>query len=114
MTDNAQDLTLGQLLALADERVGGRQQVLHILEVSRQRIQSALTGGPPLHATRLVKLGMSAGVSPFDALRAGGRADFAALLEQALRSELRRLTPLERQSLREFRRLTDVVRTGSV
>lgn len=99
-------LTLETLLALAEQRLGCRKAVFDAIAVSRQRFHSAMRGGPPLHIERLLRLALTAGADPLDTLRAGGRAGFAELLEEAARPRLGDTTIPQRALLREYQQLS--------
>lgn len=76
-------MTLSELVDRACARLGGRQAMYDKLAVSRQRVHSAIRGGPPLHFERLLRLAIAAGVDPSEALRVGGRESTADLIEEA-------------------------------
>lgn len=99
-------MTLKALVDLAAEKTGGPKALRAEVRISRQRLHSAMNGGPPLHAMRLVHLALAAGVDPVDALRCGGRSDFASLLERAL-CRSAELTPTHRLWLQAFQRLPE-------
>lgn len=100
-------LSLESVLAQAERKLGSRKAVLAALNVSRQRFHSALRGGPPLHIERLLQLALVPGTDPLETLRAGGRARFADLLEEAARPRLGETTITQRALLREFERLSE-------
>lgn len=97
-------MTLATLVRVAEKKRGSQKAVLAALCVSRQRLHSAMRGGPPLHAVRLVRLALASEVDPLDALRAGGRGEFADLLEQGSLS-ISGLKAPERSVLRTYRLL---------
>jgi hypothetical protein len=99
-------LSLESVLAQAERKLGSRKAVLAAINVSRQRFHSAVRGGPPLHIERVLRLALVAGTDPLETLRAGGRARFADLLEEAARPRLGETTTTQRALLREFERLS--------
>lgn len=99
-------LTLEAILALAERKLGSRKAVFYTIAISRQRFHSAMRGGPPLHIERLLHLALLAGADPLETLRAGGRARFANLLEEAARPRLGDTTIPQRALLREYQRLS--------
>jgi hypothetical protein len=96
------DPTLAALLNLADAKLGSRHAVLLAIPVSRQRLDSAMRGGPPLRAERLLRLALIADVDPAEALRAGGREPLATLLDAAYGPERGGVTAPQRSLLRRF------------
>jgi hypothetical protein len=74
------------------------------LAISRQRLHSAMAGGPPLRFERLIRLAMYIDVDPSEALRAGGRAAEADLIELAYATRLEGATTYQRALLRELGR----------
>lgn len=100
-------LTLEAVLAQAEHKLGSRKAVFDAIAISRQRFHSAMRGGPPLHIERLVRLALTAGADPLDTLRAGGRARFAALLEEAAKPRLGETSIPQRALLREYQHLSD-------
>lgn len=115
MTEDS-GLTLSGLLALADKKLGSRKETRARLGgISTQRLYSATHGGPPLRSERVVRLAVIAGIEPTDALRAGGHATLAELLEEAYLARLKDITLEDARLLVEWRRLPasaqDVVRS---
>lgn len=98
--------TLEALLALAERRLGSRKAVFATLAVSRQRFHSAMRGGPPLRIERLIRLALAAGADPLETLRAGGRAAFADLLEEAARPRFGETTIAQRALLDAYQQLS--------
>jgi hypothetical protein len=95
-------LTFADLIARADRALGGRAAVLRALPLSRQRLQSALHGGPPLRAERLVRLAVITGVDVCKTLRATGRTRLADLLDEAYGFRFADATPIQRLILRDL------------
>jgi hypothetical protein len=98
-------LTFADLIARADRTLGGRAAVLRALPLSRQRLYSALHGGPPLRAERLVRLAAITGVDVCATLRATGRTLLADLLDEAYGHRFAAATPTERLLLRDLTEL---------
>lgn len=99
-------ITLETVVDRAARRLGCRKALFTKIGISRQRVHSAVRGGPPLHVERLLRLSIEAGADPLETLRAGGRTRFAELLEEAARGRLGETSVSERALLREYRRLT--------
>jgi hypothetical protein len=101
-------VTFDSLIALAEARLGSRDAVLQALNnVSRQRLQSAMAGGPPLRPERLLSLALAADLDPIEALRAGGRAQLADGWEQFQRPRGEDITAEQRALLRDFELLPE-------
>ncbi len=108
------DMALARIVLLADERSGSRTMTCDPLAISRQRLHSAMRGGPPLRFERLIRLGMYVGVDPSEALRAGGRAEVADLIEEAYARRLEGTTTYQRALLRELGRFPEPLQQAAI
>lgn len=107
---DARDSNFAGLVKRAEAKLGSRAAVLLALDnLSRQRLHSAMAGGPPLRAERLLGLALAADFEPADTLRAGGRAVLAELLDRAYGGRFRDVSAPQRALLRAFDQLGQVV-----
>lgn len=103
---DSNNLTFAALVKLAEAQLGSRAAVLEALNnLSRQRFQSVIAGGPPLRPERLLSLALAVDVDPSDVLRAGGRAVLAGLLDKAYGGRFRDVSASQRALLRAFDQL---------
>jgi hypothetical protein len=101
-------VTFESLIALAEAKLGSRDAVLQALNnLSRQRLQSAMAGGPPLRPERLLSLALAADIDPIEALRAGGRAQLADGWERFQPRGTDVITAAQRTLLRDFEQLPE-------
>lgn len=110
----ASDMTLARIVELADERSGSRKMTCDEFAISRQRLHSAIAGGPPLKFERLIRLGMYVDIDPSEALRAGGRAAVADLIEQAYAKRLEGTSTYQRALLQELGRFPEPVQQAAL
>jgi hypothetical protein len=111
---SSEEPSLDRMFDEAAKKLGSHKATLKALGVSRQRVYSAIHGGPPLRVARLLQLGLLANVEPVTTLRAGGQDDVAALLDRALSPRDADITPAERCLLRAVRELPPPLRAAVV
>lgn len=100
-------MTFNDLIALAEAKLGSREALLRALNnLSRQRLQSALAGGPPLRSERLLSLALAAEFDPIEVLHAGGRHQLADAWKLVQGRQNEPVTISQRALLRDFEQLS--------